>query len=289
MDKKPLLSVALITYNQEDFIAECLEGMVHQQTNFPFEIVVGEDCSTDSTRAICIAYKEKYPDLIRLIFPENNLGMMGNWINTINSCEGKYVAICEGDDYWTDNSKLQKQVDFLETNPSFSMCSTAAQRYYYERFWDAPISKEVLTTKDILAEDWGIMTATIVFRKEMLEMPQWFSQVKNGDYSLQLLLSLKGNIGCISDVTSVYRQHLGGVSNSLTAFKQASWLIYLLWEFNNYTDKKFLPEIKKKIKRTYNNQLQFAKENKLRKAYWKLQIFKSLSPVFPFLIKNYRQ
>lgn len=289
MDKKPLLSVALITYNQEDFIAECLEGMVHQQTNFPFEIVVGEDCSTDSTRAICIAYKEKYPDLIRLIFPEKNLGMMGNWINTINSCEGKYVAICEGDDYWTDNSKLQKQVDFLEANSSFSMCSTAAQRYYYERFWDAPISKEVLTTKDILAEDWGIMTATIVFRKEMLEMPQWFSQVKNGDYSLQLLLSLKGNIGCIPDVTSVYRQHLGGVSNSLTAFKQASWLIYLLWEFNNYTNKKFFPEIKKKIKRTYNNQLRFAKENKLRKAYWKLQIFKSFSPIFPFLIKNYRQ
>lgn len=289
MSGKPILSVALITYNQEEFIADCLEGMVHQECTYPFEIVIGEDCSTDKTRAICLEYKEKYPELIRLAFPEHNLGMMGNWIHTISSCTGKYTAICEGDDYWTDNKKLQKQIDFLEAHPDFSLCSTAAQRFYYGRFWDAPISKEVLTTEDLLLEDWGIMTATIVFRSSMLDMPDWFKLVKNGDYTLQLLLSLKGNVGCLPDATSVYRQHPGGVSNSLTAYRQACWLIYLLWEFNKYTNRKYYPFIKQKIKRVYKNQIGFAKENQLRKAYWKLRFFSILSTISPFMIKNFRK
>lgn len=291
MNEKPLLSIALITYNQEEFIAECIEGMVNQKTNFPFEIVIGEDCSTDGTRAICMQYKEKYPDLVRLNFPEQNLGMMGNWINTINACDAKYIAICEGDDYWIDPDKLQKQVDFLEKNSAYALCSTASKRldYKYGHFYDAAVEKDTLTTKELLSEDWGIMTATIVFRKEAFQMPSWFKKVKNGDYSLQLLVSLKGKIKCLPDYTSVYRQHVGGISSSLTAFNQATWIIYLLWEFDQQTKNKYLPEIKKKIRRIYKNQLRFAKENKLRKAYWKLIVFRLLTPFSPFLIKNYRK
>ncbi len=291
MKTKPLLSVALITYNQEEFITECIEGMVNQQTDFPFEIVIGEDCSTDKTRAICLKYKEIYPDLIRLILPEKNLGMMGNWINTINSCEGKYVAICEGDDYWIDNLKLQKQVDFLEQHPDYSLCSTASQLLAYseKEYQSIDIKKDTLTTEDVLEEDWGIMTATIVFRKDALEMPDWFSKVKNGDYSLQLLVSLNGKLKCLPDYTSVYRKHVGGVSSSLTAFNQATWIIYLLWEFNKQTNKKYLSEIKTKIKRVYKNQLHFAKEYNLRRAYWKLVLFRSLFIFNPFLIKDYRK
>lgn len=291
MKTKPLLSVALITYNQEAFITECIEGMINQQTDFPFEIVIGEDCSTDNTRAICLKYKEIYPDLIRLILPEKNLGMMGNWINTINSCEGKYVAICEGDDYWIDNQKLQKQVDFLEQNPDYSLCSTGSRLLAYseDEYQNIDIHKDTLTTEDVLEEDWGIMTATIVFRKDALDMPAWFSKVKNGDYSLQLLVSLKGKLKCLPDYTSVYRKHVGGVSSSLTAFNQATWVIYLLWEFNNETNKKYLAEIKTKIKRVYRNQLQFAKESRLRRAYWKLVLFRILFIFNPFLIKDYRK
>lgn len=291
MNEKPLLSVALITYNQEEFIAECIEGMVNQKTDFSFEIVIGEDCSTDGTRAICKQYKEKYPELIRLILPESNLGMMGNWINTINSCESKYIAICEGDDYWIDENKLQKQVDFLENNPDYTLCSTASQllAQIYGHYYNVDIKKDTLTTRDLLEEDWGIMTATIVFRKDALQMPDWFKKVKNGDYSLQLLVSLNGKIKCLPNYTSVYRQHAGGISNSLTAFNQATWLLYLLWEFNEQTKGKYLPEIKTKIKRVYKNQLRFAKENKLRKAYWKLVFFKALIPFSPFVIKNYRK
>lgn len=291
MNQEPLLSVALITYNQEEFIAECIEGMVSQKTHFPFEIVIGEDCSTDGTRAICLAYKEKYPELIRLAFPEHNLGMMGNWIHTINSCTGKYIAICEGDDYWIDKHKLQKQVDFLEANTDYTLCSTGSQMlaHMYGHYYNVDIKKDTLETVDILEEDWGIMTATIVFRKDALVIPEWFKKVKNGDYSLQLLVSLKGKIKCLPEHTSVYRQHMGGISNSLTAFNQATWLLYLLWEFNEYTDKTYLSEIKIKIRRVYKNQLRFAKENKLRRAYWKLRFFQLLVPFSPFMIKNYRK
>lgn len=287
----PILSVALITYNQEKYIAECIEGMVNQKTDFPFEIVIGEDCSTDNTRAICQQYAEQYPELIRLILPEKNLGMMGNWINTIKSCNGKYIAICEGDDYWTDDLKLQKQVDFLENNPDYSLCATGARclSMFDNTFTDAEIMQDTLTTRDILLEDWGIMTATIVFRKEALHMPEWFSQIKNGDYSLQLLVSLKGKIKCLPDMTSVYRQHIGGISRTLTAFRQASWVIFLLSEFNAYTSGKFAKEIKKKIRRIYRNQLQFAKETLLRKDYCRLKLFQLLSPFAPFYIKNFRQ
>lgn len=291
MKTKPLLSVALITYNQEEFITKCIEGMVNQQTDFPFEIVIGEDCSTDKTRDICLKFKEMHPDLIRLILPEKNLGMMGNWINTINNCEGKYIAICEGDDYWIDNLKLQKQVDFLEQHPDYSLCSTASQLLAYseKEYQSIDIKKDTLTTEDVLEEDWGIMTATIVFRKDALEMPDWFKKVKNGDYSLQLLVSLNGKLKCLPDYTSVYRKHVGGVSSSLTAFNQATWIIYLLWEFNKQTNKKYLSEIKTKIKRVYKNQLQFAKEYNLRRAYWKLVLFRSLFIFNPFLIKDYRK
>ena len=103
----------MITYNHEKFIAEAIEGVVMQKTNFQFELVIGEDCSTDNTRAICIEYQKKYPDIIRLRLPETNQGMMLNWINNINSGRGKYIALCDGDDYWTDPYKLQKQVDFM--------------------------------------------------------------------------------------------------------------------------------------------------------------------------------
>lgn len=293
MTTTPLLSVALITYNQENYIAECIESIVNQKTDFTYEIVIGEDCSTDNTRAICLQYAEKFPDKIRLILPDKNLGMMGNWINTISLCKGKYVAICEGDDYWIDNLKLQKQVDFLESNTDYSLCATGARKLYmfedYYTFDDMQLLKDTLTTGEILKEDWGIMTATIVFRKDALEMPEWFSKVQNGDYSLQLLVSLNGKIKCLPDVTSVYRQHMGGVSSRLTAFRQASWLIYLLSEFNKHTKGKFKKEINKKIKRIYHNQLRFAKETKLRRDYCKLRFFQIASNISPFYIKDYRK
>lgn len=288
-DKTPLLSVALITYNQEQFIRECIEGMVMQTTDFPFEIVISDDCSTDITRDICIEYQQKYPNLIRLDFPDKNLGMMGNWIHTINSCRGKYIAICEGDDYWTDAQKLQKQVGFMEANPDYTMCAHAAYTLMCGQFDESKLDKSTLTLEDIIMQDWGIMTASILFRKASLEIPEWYKYIKNGDYGLQLLLALKGNIGYLQDNMCVYRQHFAGVSATLKPLNQTAWIIYLLYEFDKYTKHTYLKIIKQRIRRIYKKQIFYAKGYSLRKAAAILMGYRMLSFFDPFLIKSLRK
>ncbi len=113
----PLVSVKMITYNHAPFIAQAIEAVLQQKTNFPFELVIGEDCSTDGTRKIVFEYQEKYPDIIRVLTSEKNVGMKKNSYRTIKACRGKYIAFCEGDDYWHREDKLQKQVAYLESHP----------------------------------------------------------------------------------------------------------------------------------------------------------------------------
>lgn len=284
-----VVSVCMITYNHELFISEAIDSIVTQKANFKFELVIGEDCSTDRTREICIEYKEKYPDIIRLLLPDKNLGMMPNFIETINSCKGKYIALCEGDDYWTDAHKLQKQVDLMEQYPDYSMSAHAASILMCEQFDEQKLDKSVLTLEDIIAEDWGIMTASILFRKDALDIPEWFSTIKNGDYGLQLLLSLKGNIGYLADNMCVYRQHFGGVSSTLKPLNQTAWIIYLLYTFDKYTNHKYGRIIKDRIKRVYKKQIYYAKGYSLRKAAAVLMIYQLLVPINPYFIKRLRK
>ncbi|MBM3299903.1 MAG: glycosyltransferase, partial [Deltaproteobacteria bacterium] len=117
MDQEPLASVLMITYNHRPYIAQAIECALNQQTDFPFEIVIGEDCSTDGTREIVFEYQRKHPDVIRVLTSDRNLGPMHNFLRTFDACTGKYVAICEGDDYWHHPEKLKMQVDFLESHP----------------------------------------------------------------------------------------------------------------------------------------------------------------------------
>src|SRR4030042_6002267 len=114
---EPLVSVKMITYNHAPYIAQAIEGVLQQKTNFPFELVIGEDCSTDGTRAIVLEYQRKYSDIIRVITSDNNVGAYENIRRTSKACRGRYVAFCDGDDFWHDPSKLQKQTDYLETHP----------------------------------------------------------------------------------------------------------------------------------------------------------------------------
>ena len=112
-----LVSVSMITYNHAPYIAQAIEGVLQQKVNFPIELVVGEDCSTDGTRQIVLEYQKKYPDIIRVITSDNNVGSHKNSLRTMKACRGKYIAFCEGDDYWHHPHKLRIQVDYLETHP----------------------------------------------------------------------------------------------------------------------------------------------------------------------------
>ena len=117
-----LLSVCLITYNHEKYIRNAIEGVLMQKVDFEWELIIADDCSTDGTQAILNEYKNKYPDFIKLILQEKNVGPAKNHIELITTPKSKYIALCDGDDYWTDPLKLQKQVDFLETNKDYVLC-----------------------------------------------------------------------------------------------------------------------------------------------------------------------
>src|ERR1039457_6833113 len=126
----PVVSVIMMTYNHEPYIAQAIEGVVMQQCKFSIELLIGEDCSTDRTRNICLEYQRRHPQLIRLVTSETNVGMHKNMFRIYCRSKGRYIAICEGDDYWCHECKLEKQVTFLETNPDHTLCIHNAQVIY---------------------------------------------------------------------------------------------------------------------------------------------------------------
>jgi len=121
------VSVAMITYNHERFIGQAIECVLAQSVNFDYEIVIGEDCSTDGTRAIIQDFQRRYPSRIVPLFRQHNIGAMRNYQGTVGSCRGQYLALLEGDDYWTCKDKLQRQVDFLDAHPDWAICCSRAE------------------------------------------------------------------------------------------------------------------------------------------------------------------
>lgn len=179
----PLLSVCLVTYNQESFIRKVLDGAVSQQTNFLYEIVIGEDCSTDSTRAICKEYEDKFPEIVRLL-PQGteNLGLNLNMLRTYRQCKGKYIAYLEGDDYWIATDKLQKQVDILESQSDVVLVHTNCKLWNVEsgniqegliRFEGECIREKQAGISGVIAEYEGnfrrMKTSTCVYRKAVFD------------------------------------------------------------------------------------------------------------------------
>lgn len=216
MMNEVLVSACIITYNQENFIRSCIEGVVNQQVNFTFEIVIGEDGSTDETLSICKEYAIKYPQLIRLIAGAENKGMMKNWLSTITSCRGKFIAICEGDDYWTDALKLQKQVDYISKYENCNLVFTDAKVWNENKREFLPnwanINREKYEFKDLIEKN-VITTCTALFRNpnRNAEISNYLLNFKIGDYPLYLFLLRSGYAYFLNKDTAVYRQHNGGV------------------------------------------------------------------------------
>lgn len=271
----PLVSIFSLAYNHEAFIEKAIESWLMQRTTFKFEAVIGEDNSTDKTREIVFRYAEKYPDIIRVITSDTNIGMRANSQRTKDACRGKYIAFCEGDDYWTDPTKLQQQADFLEANSDFSMCFHDAIVLWDDKsaqpnYFVPKDQKEVSTTEDVI-EKWFIPTASMMLRREYnKDLPDWFKHVYNGDWATQMLLSTKGKIKYFDELMSVYRKNEGGMAGG--PGKDIEFVngkkIQLLNFFNEYTSGKYADAITKKTE-ALNRE---AKEFKLRKnnkfLYW---------------------
>ena len=220
---KPLVAINCCTYNQEQYIAQCLEGFIQQKTSFPFFAIVHDDASTDRTADIIREYEKKYPNIIKpIIEKENQFSkgcLNGVMCKAILKTGAKYVAYCEGDDYWTDSCKLQKQVDFLESHLDYSMCfHTAILHWEDSREPDKPFVR--IEDRDYSGEEifrtWIVATASVVHRMEVLQSDIYkeaFSNIKliYGDIRLFLSCAHYGKVYGMSDTMSVYRKQPGGV------------------------------------------------------------------------------
>lgn len=231
-ERKPLVAINCIAYNHELYIRDALEGFVNQKTNFPFVAIVHDDASTDSTANIIREYAKKYPDIIKPIYETENQyskkdGSLGRIMDSaIEAAGAKYVAMCEGDDYWTDPHKLQKQVDFLETHPDYSLCfhNTKLSMLDGSIRLDASAMKQTGEySADDIIEQWIIPTASVVYRREGIDNNpiRINPKFKYGDNILFLTAALNGRLFGINEYMSVYRKNPTSITIRLS---EIEWL-----------------------------------------------------------------
>ena len=245
-DEKPIVSICCITYNHGKFIADCLNGFLKQKTSFPFEIVVSNDCSTDDTKSIIDSYLSKYPTMFKVVSPSKNLGSIKNFFHALSKCTGKYIALCEGDDYWIDENKLQMQVDFLEKNPEYGMCYTKTKQFIQKKrkFSRRMFGTDVRDFEDLLFNGNRVPTLTTVFRKDLLNsyLKEIYPQDKGwlmGDYPMWLYFAHESKVKFLDKVTSVYRVLENSASHSRNIEKSVNFA-KSVWEIQNFFSETYL-------------------------------------------------
>jgi len=251
----PLVHTRTMTFMHEEYIGECIEGILMQRTTFPVLVLIHDDASSDKTADIVRKYEKKYPGLIKAYYQtENSFSKTDREERRVEFFKwriGKYEAMCEGDDFWTDPLKLQKQVELMESNSELSMCFHNAL-IIYENGNIKPqlfttINKKEYDIQDIIEKNWFIPTQSIVFRIDMYVRPKWANYIFGGDFALQLVLATKGKIGAINEVMANYRKHNKSMSaNKKFGFHQLK-IIETLSFFNYYTNFQYNSIIQGKI------------------------------------------
>tara|TARA_R110002124_G_scaffold287089_1_gene470307 strand:+ start:84087 stop:85004 length:918 start_codon:yes stop_codon:yes gene_type:complete len=258
---KPTVSVCMIAYNHGAYIAEAIAGVLMQKTNFTVEVVISNDASSDNTQNIINELAVDTKTIKFRVFDHtDNLGMMPNFIFTLKACRGKYIALCEGDDYWTDPLKVQKQVDFLEANPEYSICFHEAEVLWSQKENAQPIelnsqfrwnkmsvNKSDYTIADVLNGPF-MATASVVYRNPYIEKyPKWFLKAASGDITLYALITGDQKIKFMNEVMCVYRRNPGGV----TRFHKGNGIILnrlqTLKHINSYHNNKYLPLVRTSV------------------------------------------
>lgn len=259
LEEKVLVSVCCTAYNHEKYIRNCLEGFVNQKTNFKYEVIVHDDASTDSTPNIIREYVEKYPEIIKPIFQKENQYSQGVLIYEdylYPKCNGVYIAFCEGDDYWCDENKLQKQVDVLENNPSYVACVHQTKildlKRKKENMFVACNKDGILEIERFFATTIPYQTSSLMYRLELNgKRPEFcFVSKKVGDYPTAVFLTLMGPVYYINETMSVYRKFTEGswslmniAKPNIQNFKD---MIEILTLADEYTDFKYHKLIDKK-------------------------------------------
>tara|TARA_R110002072_G_scaffold200355_2_gene358091 strand:- start:1585 stop:2439 length:855 start_codon:yes stop_codon:yes gene_type:complete len=222
---KPLVSACIISYNQQEYIAAAIEGALSQELDVPYEIVISDDCSTDDTPRIIEEFAHK-DFRIRVVKHSKNVGMHQNWLDAINSCNGEFVALCEGDDFWLDKNKLAKQLQILRSDEELSGCFTNANILNADNKIEESsyvnLKNAGLTAKELFSLHYNpIPTCTLMFRKSLFNgFPSNYYQSPFADRILHTLLILQGNYFYISQSTATYRKHENGVWSGIQKEKQ---------------------------------------------------------------------
>ena len=268
------VSIFLLTYNQEQFIAQTINSILMQKANFNFQIVIGEDCSTDGTRSICETFSEKYSNKIKLLPAlEKNIGLIANYMRTIKACEGKYIAICDGDDYWIDENKLQKQVSFLEDNPNYSIVYSKLKKLFPDGTFKESIQRKLKQAGDFddLVFENVIPSVTVLFRnrQNISAVPTWITNFPYGDWPTYLwILKDGGKIHFMDEITAVYRMHIG-VSAQVRKSSSNTLLVNLgilkcIWNDSGFHHKKSIvlraiQKLEVGLMTSYNREKQYLK------------------------------
>ncbi len=264
---KPKVSVVCMVYKHEVYLRKCFDGFIMQKTTFPIEILVNDDCSPDGSADVMREYEAKYPELFHCIYQEENQyskGKMAWWEILFPMAKGDYIAICEGDDYWIDPYKLQKQVDFMEQHPDYVACFHNARVQYKDHvtLFNALNETHNPSTKALIKRRWFIATPTLLFRNVLHEFPEWRGEVLNGDYLLELLLAREGKFYYMDDVMAVYRQDGQGMSSVLERDKidMVDRLIDLLKKMKPYYSDEYASAFDKSIRNYQSMRDDYEKE-----------------------------
>ena len=295
-----LVSIVCITYNHENYIADAIESFLMQKANFSYEILIHDDASTDRTPEIIKQYESKYPDLIKPIYQTENQYSKGVKLGRLNRerAKGKYIAICEGDDFWTDPYKLQKQVDYMEKNPECSMCVHAAYRVTSDKkklksHVRPNRGNKVFTVEEVIEGEGGLFATNSILCPAVFSTnpPDFYEKAPVGDYPFTIYLALQGTVYYIDEFMSAYRV---GVKDSWSSRMSSSIerrvahcnkIMDMLDEINRYSEYKYDIAIKKRIQSNKFNlmldqgRVKEAKEGEFKEIYSALDI-KSKTGIF---------
>jgi len=269
----PVVTVRTYTYQHAPYIQDCIEGVLAQKTTFPFEYIIGEDCSADGTREIVFDYAQRYPHIIRVVTADYNVGGKANVRRCINRTRGKYVALCEGDDYWISPLKLQRQVDFMEAHPDVSLCFHNAlilnEKYAAARlFFESPPA-EILNFA--AAYQTPLPTASMMARRHILaSLPDWRLKAWCGDLPVRLWCAHHGHFGYLDQMMAVYRRHSGSLEAGMRAQNYKTYyddVVCLYQEFDKATHFAHTDLVQREIARLKEEQLR----QQLRRWYFLLR------------------
>ncbi len=241
----PLVSVSCLTYNHGDYIKESLDSILMQNTNFDIEVLIHDDASTDGTVEILKQYQEKYPNIVKPVFQKENQYSKGqrgmNITYNINRAKGAYIAMCEGDDFWTDPLKLQKQVDFLEKNPNYAasfhdvdIIFNNETSSYFKKYHSFLNGQSTVYFKDFINQNYHIPTCSFIFRKDKLDPPPFYDRMIYGDFLLFSCALVNSKAYVFYEQMGAYRKNNpGSVTNNKGLFDalriKADYIEFLTW------------------------------------------------------------